>query len=61
MIRRVSAFGIQAAGCLYGGYWALFFRDRGLPDHHFLPAGVQAPSSGESGLTRGLNYDPQIM
>ena len=25
MIRSVIAFGIQAAGCLYAGYWALFF------------------------------------
>ena len=25
MIRSVIAFGIQAAGCLYAGYWAIFF------------------------------------
>src|SRR5271166_3574038 len=37
VIRSVIAFGIQAAGCLYAGYWALF-RERGLPDHHFLLA-----------------------
>jgi hypothetical protein len=25
VIRNVIAFGIQAAGCLYAGYWAIFF------------------------------------
>ena len=25
MILRVIAFGIRAAGCLYVGYWAIFF------------------------------------
>ena len=25
MIRRVIAFGVRAAGCLYVSYWALFF------------------------------------
>ena len=25
MIQRVIAFGIHAAGCLYAGYWAIFF------------------------------------
>jgi hypothetical protein len=25
VIRSVIAFGIQAAGCLYAGYWAIFF------------------------------------
>jgi hypothetical protein len=25
MIQRMIAFGIHAAGCLYAGYWAIFF------------------------------------
>ena len=25
MIQRVIGFGIHAAGCLYAGYWAIFF------------------------------------
>jgi hypothetical protein len=25
VIRSVIAFGIHAAGCLYAGYWAIFF------------------------------------
>jgi hypothetical protein len=25
VIRRTIAFGIQAAGCFYVGYWAVFF------------------------------------
>jgi hypothetical protein len=51
MIRSVIAFGVRAVGCLYVSYWALFFRNRGLPSHHFLPAGTQASSSGKNRLT----------
>ena len=25
MIQRLIGFGIHAAGCLYAGYWAIFF------------------------------------
>ena len=46
MIRNVIAFGIQAAGCLYAGYWAIFFGSVAfliitsyLREHRHHPAG----------------------
>ena len=49
MIRSVIAFGIQAAGCLYAGYWAIFFGSVAfliissyLREHGHHPAGKTA-------------------
>ena len=47
MIRSVIAFGIQAAGCLYAGYWAIFFGSVAFLIITSLPAGAQASSSGK--------------
>ena len=56
MIRSVIAFGIRAAGCLYVGYWALFFGivafliiTSYLQEHRHHPAGKAA--SHEASIT----------
>ena len=58
MIRSVIAFGIQAAGCLYAGYWAIFFGSVAfliitsyLREHRHHPAG-KATSHEASIATR---------
>ena len=56
VIRRAIAFGIQAAGCLYAGYWAIFFGSVAfliitsyLHEHKHHPAGK--PASHEASVT----------
>jgi hypothetical protein len=60
MIRSAIAFGIQAIGCLYVSYWAIFFGSAAfliitfyLQEHKHHPVGKAA-------LHEGIRYDAQI-
>jgi hypothetical protein len=61
VIWRTIAFGIQAAGCFYVGYWAVFFRKRGLRHHQFLRARTWTPSSAKIGVPCAPITTPQII
>ena len=56
---RADCFWIRVWGCLYLAYWAALFRNRGRPDHHFLPAEHKHHPAVKT-ASHELHYDQKI-